>query len=531
MEMLDYGTHVVAGVTPGKGGGEVCGLPVYNTVAEALRAHPEINTSLVSVPREGTKDAALEAIAHPGIRLVNILTEGVPRRDAAEIVQFARDRGVRVIGPASVGIINPVERVKVGAIGGNDPGVFYPGEIAVFSKSGGMCLSIAIEIFNTLGYGTSIVVGIGGDRISGTSFRDLLELIRDDKDTVMVILNSEIGGDYEEEAARYIQETHYPKPVVARLTGIGAQKIFPRGSRMGHAGAIIGEGRFGTYESKVEAFEKARALRSPKTSEELVAFVERAMPHRGPDFEVAVSKEFELVSISKTKLENLKNQVRAVQLRTHLSQLVDGTPYFRGHPLPQLMRQASLPRMIFEALTKKDADADQAARLARDLVFCARNCPVAPSARNAAVASFRGGSPINAAVSAGLLTLDALNHDALAASLQGRYSPMQADALALVPQVIEIVACILGNTLSWNKEESIECTAFRAWPGGSRRTRRPTCCGPSSSRASTILRPRPPRWPPSRPFPAAIPSRPRWPRESPRWAMPTPAPARGPRES
>ncbi len=374
MEMLDYGTHVVAGVTPGKGGGEVCGLPVYNTVAEALRAHPEINTSLVSVPREGTKDAALEAIAQPDIRLVNILTEGVPRRDAAEIVQAARDRGVRVIGPASVGIINPIERVKVGAIGGNDPGVFYPGEIAVFSKSGGMCLSIAIEIFNTLGYGTSIVVGIGGDRISGTSFRDLLELIRDDKDTVMVILNSEIGGDYEEEAARYIQETHYPKPVVARLTGIGAQKIFPRGSRMGHAGAIIGEGRFGTYESKVEAFESA-GVEVAKTSEELVAFVERAMPHRGPDFEVAVSKEFELVSISKTKLENLKNQVRAVQLRTHLGQLVNGTPYFRGHPLPKLMRQASLPRMIFEALTKKDADAEHAARLASDLVFAPGTVP------------------------------------------------------------------------------------------------------------------------------------------------------------
>ncbi|MGD0094353.1 MAG: CoA-binding protein, partial [Planctomycetota bacterium] len=124
LEMVDYGTHVVGGVTPGKGGGTVSGLPVYNTVAEAVRAHPEINTSLVSVPREATKAAALEALACDRIKLVNILTEGVPRRDAAEIVQAARKRGTRVLGPASIGIIAPNERVKVGAIGGNDPGVF-----------------------------------------------------------------------------------------------------------------------------------------------------------------------------------------------------------------------------------------------------------------------------------------------------------------------------------------------------------------------------------------------------------------------
>ena len=173
MEMLDYGTPVVAGVTPGKGGQDVYGLPVYDTVADALEKHPEINTCLVSVPREGAKEAALSAIASGKIALVNILTEGLPRLDSAQIVQAARERGVRVVGPASVGIINPLDRVKIGAIGGNDPGVFYPGEIAIFSKSGGMCLSIATEIFNELGRGTSIVVGMGGDRITGTNFREL----------------------------------------------------------------------------------------------------------------------------------------------------------------------------------------------------------------------------------------------------------------------------------------------------------------------------------------------------------------------
>ena len=204
------------------------------------------------------------------------------------------------------------------------------------------------------------MVGIGGDRISGTNFKDLLELVRDDERTKLVILNGEVGGDYEEEAARYIRETKYPKPVVARITGIGAQNIFPRGSRMGHAGAIIGEGSFGTYESKVEAFERA-GVKVAKTSEDLVSFVERALPRNAArTLEAALSKEFELVSISKQKLESLKSQVRAVQIRTHMTQIVDGMPYFRGRPLPQLMRQASVPQMIYEALTKEDDGHEQA---------------------------------------------------------------------------------------------------------------------------------------------------------------------------
>jgi len=464
VEMMDYGTHVVAGVTPGKGGEEIGGLPVYDSVAEALQWHPEINTSLVSVPREGTKGAALEAIACDKIRLVNILTEGVPRRDAAEIMQAAREHGTRVIGPASIGIINPVERVKVGAIGGNDPGVFYPGEIAIFSKSGGMCLSIATEIFNTLGFGTSIVVGIGGDRVTGTSLRDLLELVREDKNTSLVILNGEVGGDYEEEAAQYIKETNYPKPVIARLAGIGAQNIFPRGSRMGHAGAIIGEGRFGAYEGKVAAFEQA-GVKVARTSEELISFVERAMPRRGADLEVALSKEFELVSISKTKLENLKSQVRAVQLRTHLTQISDGVPHFRGRTLTGLMRQASLPQMIYEALTKEDADDEQAAQLAHDLVLCVRISPAGEPARRAAVASYQGGSPMNAALSAGLLTLATTGYDDLPTIQRARYSPAQAEALLLIPQVIDLVACTLGNEVHWSDDESLEATIFGALAG------------------------------------------------------------------
>jgi succinyl-CoA synthetase alpha subunit len=464
MEMLDYGTHVAAGVTPGKSGMDVYGVPVYDSVADALREHPEINTSLVSVPREGTKDAAIEAIVSDKIKLVNILTEGLPRQDAARIIQTAREHGVRVVGPSSVGIINPIDRVKLGAIGGNDPGVFYPGEIAIFSKSGGMCLSIATDIFNALGHGTRLVVGIGGDRISGVDFKELLELARDDDLTKLVILMGEVGGDYEEQAARYIRETKYPKPVIARITGVGAQNIFPRGSRMGHAGAIIGEGAFGTYESKVAAFEQA-GVKVARTSEDLVDFVERALPQRHQDFEAALSKEFELVSISKQKLENLKSQVRAVQIRTHLTQIIEGMPYFRGRPLPQLMRKASIPQMIFEAITKEDDGKEKAAQLARDIVVCATTNPTDAAARAAAVASFRGGSPMNAAVSAGLLTSVATGNKAIPASLHNRYAPQEADALAIVPQVIDLVAAILGNEIRWSESESIEATIFRALAG------------------------------------------------------------------
>jgi succinyl-CoA synthetase alpha subunit len=455
MEMLDYGTHVVAGVTPGKSGLDVYGVPVYDTVAEAIEKHPEINTSLVSVPREATKDAAIEAIAAGPIKLVNILTEGLPQQDAARIVEAARQHGVRVVGPASVGIINPLERVKIGAIGGNDPGVFYPGEIAIFSKSGGMCLSIATEVFNVLGHGVSIVVGIGGDRISGTDFVELLELVRDHDRTKLVILMGEVGGDYEEQAARYIRESKYPKPVVARITGIGAQNIFPRGSRMGHAGAIIGEGAFGSYEGKVAAFEQA-GVKVAKTSEELVAFVDRALPERRQDFEAPTSKEFELVSIAKEKLENLKAQVRAVQIRTHLTQIVDGMPYFRGRPLPALMREASIARMIYEAITKEEDGPQQADQLTRDLVLCATTNPTDGPARAAAKASFAGGSAMNAAIAAGLLTIAAAGNKALPARLHDRYSPHEAEALALIPQVIDLVAAVLGNDLQWSEGKPIE---------------------------------------------------------------------------
>ena len=170
----------------------------------------------------------------------------------------------------------------------------------------------------------------------------------------------EVGGDYEEQAARYIQETKYPKPVIARITGIGAQNIFPRGSRMGHAGRDHRRGRFGTYESKVDAFEQA-GVKVAKTSEELITFVDRVLPQRRQDFEASMSKEFELVSISKQKLENLKSP----SPRRADSHALDAdrrrNALFPRPSAAELMRQASIPQMIYEAITKED-DGQRAGR-------------------------------------------------------------------------------------------------------------------------------------------------------------------------
>jgi len=463
-EMIDYGTLVVAGVTPGKGGTLVEGVPVYNSITEALENHPDANTALISVPRDHAKQAAIEAITSGKLPLVNILTEGLPNKDEAEIIEYAKDTGVRVVGPASVGIIAPQHRVKIGAIGGNDPGVFYPGGIAIFSKSGGMCLSLALEIFNNLGYGVSTVVGIGGDRIIGTTFVDLLELVRDDPDTRLVILNGEVGGNFEEEAARYIREKGFPKRIVARMSGIGGEALFARGSRMGHAGAIIGEGGMGTFESKVKALEDA-GVPVAKSSEDLITLVEREMPRRGPDFERAIDSDVELVSISKAKLEGLKSQVRAVQTKTSLTQLRNGMPYFRGYALPDLMRKATIPEMVFMALREDDRSSDVMTRFQAAWGYCCDHATVSGEALNAAFASYEAGNSLNAACAAGLLAIEDNLSLEVPEHLRENVTLAEFAALMLIQQVIAIIAHILGNDLSDMHPKTAAAAFFAALSG------------------------------------------------------------------
>ena len=244
--MLKYGTKIVAGVTPGKGGQEVQGIPVYNTVDETVRNHG-VDTSVMFVPPAFTRGAAFEAI-HAGIKTLVIITELIQQKDAIEFVAEANKRGTIIIGPNTPGIIN----LSSGTLIGITPGhVFSPGSIGIVSRSGTLTYEIAWHVSES-GMGQSTCVGIGGDPIAGLDFIRVLEMFRDDEETKGVVLIGEIGGNAEELAAQYIAETNYPKPVVAYIAGRSA----PPGKRMGHAGAII-MGNAGTASSKIEAFSKA----------------------------------------------------------------------------------------------------------------------------------------------------------------------------------------------------------------------------------------------------------------------------------
>ena len=238
--MMDFGTKVVAGTSPGKAGEKVNNIPVFDSVSEAIET-TGANTSCIFVPAPFCRDAALEAI-DAGIKTLVVVTEHLPVLDAIHFVSVARSRGITVIGPNCPGIASP-GKAKVGILPNK---IFKKGNIGVVSKSG----TLTYEIVNSMterGLEQSTCVGIGGDRVSGTSFIDILERFETDKQTKQIVLVGEIGGTAEEEAAEYIKE-NIDKPVVAYVAG----RTAPPGKRMGHAGAIIARGR-GTAESKIKA--------------------------------------------------------------------------------------------------------------------------------------------------------------------------------------------------------------------------------------------------------------------------------------
>ena len=242
--MLDFGTKVVAGVTPGKGGTKVEGVPVYDNVRDAV-ARKRANASIVFVPAPFAKDAAVEAI-QAGVKLLVIITERIPFHDALDIVPYAKSKGCAVIGPNCPGIVTPGE-AKAGIMPNH---IFRPGDVGVISRSGTLTYEIVNEITKA-GMGESTCVGIGGDPVNGTDMVEALALFQKDRATKRIVLVGEIGGTAEEEAAAFI-ERRVTKPVVAYVAG----RTAPPGKRMGHAGAIIQEGR-GTAESKLKAFEAA----------------------------------------------------------------------------------------------------------------------------------------------------------------------------------------------------------------------------------------------------------------------------------
>ncbi|MHB8992739.1 MAG: succinate--CoA ligase subunit alpha [Chloroflexota bacterium] len=254
LSMVEYGTQVLAGVTPGKGGQDVYGIPVYNTVKEALAAHPEINTSIVSVPPAFTKDATMEAV-DAGIKFISVFTERIPRKDVCQMIEYARQRGARIVGPNSLGMASP-GKGKLGAIGGpadEFKKAYLEGNVAILSRSGGMLTETA-SLLAQNGIGISTAINIGGDPVIGSTFVELLPLLREDPETKLVVLFCEPGTSSEERLSEWVKEVNYPKPIVAFVTG-GFVDNMP-GMHFGHA-AVIVEGNTGSARGKKAAMREA----------------------------------------------------------------------------------------------------------------------------------------------------------------------------------------------------------------------------------------------------------------------------------
>lgn len=253
-KMKAYGTNVVGGTSPGKAGQNVEGIPVFNTVKDAVEA-TNANTSVIFVPAAFAKDAMLEA-ADAGIKLIICITEGVPTLDVVEAYRYIRDKGANLIGPNCPGLISPDESM-VGIMPTN---IFKKGHTGVISRSGTLTYQVVANLTEN-GMGQTTAVGVGGDPIVGLYFQDLLEMFENDPETDSVAIIGEIGGDAEERAAEYIRD-HMTKPVVAFISGREA----PKGKQMGHAGAIISSGS-GTAAEKIAAFEAAGVPVARETSE------------------------------------------------------------------------------------------------------------------------------------------------------------------------------------------------------------------------------------------------------------------------
>lgn len=243
-KMKSYGTNVVGGISPGKAGQLVDGIPVFNTVENAVK-ETGANTSVIFVPAAFAKDAMMEA-ADAGVKLIVCITEGVPTLDAVEAYQFIKRKGVHLIGPNCPGLISPEESL----VGIMPAQIFKKGGTGVISRSGTLTYEVVYNL-TAKGMGQSTAIGVGGDPVVGLYFRELLEMFENDPDTDSIALIGEIGGDAEERAAEYIKK-HVTKPVAAFIAGRQA----PPGKQMGHAGAIISSGS-GTAAEKIAAFEAA----------------------------------------------------------------------------------------------------------------------------------------------------------------------------------------------------------------------------------------------------------------------------------
>ena len=270
--MVSAGSQVIGGVRPGKAGEEVEGIKVYNAVKD-IADQQQIDCSVITVPPKFVKDAVIEAI-EAGITLIVPIAEGVPVHDTSWLYAYALENDARILGPNTVGIISP-GKSKAGVIGGQDNRAYSSGSVGIISKSGGMTSETA-RLLTQAGIGQSTCINIGGDKIVGTDFVDALQLFAEDDETKAIVLFGEIGGTYEEQAAEYIKESNFSKPIVAFISGKFAEKW--RGVPLGHAGAII-EGNKGTRNSKVNALESA-GVKVVDVHHEIVAAIQAVIGNK-----------------------------------------------------------------------------------------------------------------------------------------------------------------------------------------------------------------------------------------------------------
>jgi len=254
--MLEYGTKIVAGVTPGKGGSEVHGVPVYDSIEEAIGKHPDIQASIIFVPARFASEAVYEAI-EANLNPIVVITEHIPIHETLRFVRLAKMKNIVIIGPNCPGIIVP-SQIKLGIMPGH---IFKPGKVGIVSRSGTLTYEIA-HLLTKAGFGQSICIGIGGDPITGINLIEAVQMLENDPDTKAIVVIGEIGGDIEERLAAYIKEYGMKKPIVAFIAG----RTAPPGKRMGHAGAIISMG-VGTAEAKIKAFKEAKVKVAEKPSD------------------------------------------------------------------------------------------------------------------------------------------------------------------------------------------------------------------------------------------------------------------------
>lgn len=269
--MIRYGTKVVAGVSPGKGGAVADGVPVYDSVKTAVRKHP-VDISVLFVPAPHAKDAALEAI-ESAVPLVVVLAEGVPHHDAAQIIERATQKNVRLVGPNSQGMISP-GKAKLGGTGGAEPEKLYiPGPVGIISRSGGMGGEIA-NVLTRRGIGQSTYISIGGDLLIGTGFVPLLRLFEKDPETKAVVLFGEPGTGHEEEVAEFVRKGEFTKPLIALVVGESLEKL-PRGMSFGHTSSIIERG-LGSPTGKKRLL-KESGVKIADTISEVAVLMEKAL--------------------------------------------------------------------------------------------------------------------------------------------------------------------------------------------------------------------------------------------------------------